>query len=68
LAVRSTFLVERARIDAFRAAFAELRHARPEHAFLLSGPWPPYSFVTQPGGSVEATLRNWLRDFGLGVF
>ena len=63
LALRSTYLVEQARIDAFRSAFAQLRRSRPEHSFLLSGPWPPYSFVTQPEVSAEATLWSWLRQF-----
>lgn len=40
-----SFLVPRARVEAFRKAFGEL--PRDGAASRLSGPWPPYSFVTQ---------------------
>jgi len=65
LALRSTYLVERSHVDAFYGAFAQLRRLRPELSFLLSGPWPPYSFVTQPESSAESTLRSWLQLFNL---
>jgi hypothetical protein len=38
-------LVERANIRRYRETMAEARNERPELHFLLSGPWPPYSFV-----------------------
>jgi gas vesicle protein GvpL/GvpF len=46
LALRDQYLLERERIDAFERAFDELRRSHQEARFLLSGPWPPYSFVT----------------------
>jgi len=47
LALRAVHLLERAQVDAFGEAFdaARRRHAA-EARLLLSGPWPPYSFVT----------------------
>lgn len=46
LALRDQYLLERERIEAFERAFDELRRLHHEARFLLSGPWPPYSFVT----------------------
>jgi Gas vesicle synthesis protein GvpL/GvpF len=42
--LRCSYLVERGRVAAFRDAVAELQRSRPELGFLLTGPWPPYSF------------------------
>ncbi|MBI5548035.1 MAG: GvpL/GvpF family gas vesicle protein, partial [Deltaproteobacteria bacterium] len=39
-----SFLVPRARVQAFREAFD--RFGMEPAASSLSGPWPPYSFVT----------------------
>jgi len=49
LALRAVHLLERAQVGAFGEAFdaARRRHAA-EARLLLSGPWPPYSFVTAP--------------------
>jgi hypothetical protein len=44
------FLVKRENENAFRQAFRNLSQRRPE-MILLSGPWPPYSFVpAHPAG------------------
>lgn len=48
LALRDLYLMERERIGAFEGAFDEVRQRHQEVRFLLSGPWPPYSFVTPP--------------------
>lgn len=48
LALRDLYLVERERIGAFKGAFDEVRKQHQEVRLLLSGPWPPYSFVTPP--------------------
>ncbi len=48
LALRDLYLLERERQRAFEMAFAEVRQRHQEVKFLLSGPWPPYSFVTPP--------------------
>jgi hypothetical protein len=42
---RSAYLVERGDVDAFRAAVAELQRSHADLGFLLTGPWPPYSFT-----------------------
>ncbi|HEX8997122.1 MAG TPA: GvpL/GvpF family gas vesicle protein [Ktedonobacterales bacterium] len=46
LAIRDQYLLERDQANAFRAAFDEVRRRHGELRFLMSGPWPPYSFVT----------------------
>ncbi len=48
LALRDVYLLERERIGAFEGAFDEVRKQHQEVRLLLSGPWPPYSFVTPP--------------------
>lgn len=46
LPLRAAYLVDPARIESFRDALATLRADHPELRVLLSGPWPPYSFVS----------------------
>lgn len=41
----ASYLVEPARIPAFRRRVAELERAHPALAFACTGPWPPYSFA-----------------------
>jgi hypothetical protein len=48
LAVRAAYLLDPGHVPAFQDAFAQLRQAHPDLRFLLSGPWPPYTFVTPP--------------------
>ena len=48
VAVRTAYLLAPARVGDFRAAFEMLRARRGELRILLSGPWPPYSFVSRP--------------------
>ena len=59
LLLRGAYLVEPSSVGTFRATFEGVRRAHPGLRFLLSGPWPPYTFVTPP----EATLRPG--DIGL---
>jgi hypothetical protein len=42
-------LVEYANFDAYRAIVRELRAEFANLRFLLSGPWPPYSFAADHG-------------------
>lgn len=42
----AAYLVDRERVDAFRAEAHALALASPALRFLLTGPWPPYHFVT----------------------
>ena len=41
---RAAHLVERGSITQYRDQLGEARKLRPELHFLVSGPWPPYSF------------------------
>ncbi|HEU4509118.1 MAG TPA: GvpL/GvpF family gas vesicle protein [Pyrinomonadaceae bacterium] len=45
LVLSAAHLVERSKIGQYRAKVEQLRADRPELHFLLSGPWPPYSFA-----------------------
>ena len=47
VAVRTAYLLDPAGVTAFRAAFDAMRRERREVRLLLTGPWPPYSFVTR---------------------
>lgn len=46
LLLRAAYLIDPARLTAFREALGAVRANHPELRFLLSGPWPPYSFVS----------------------
>jgi hypothetical protein len=46
------FLVPRPAVDPFRQAFRHLTRAEPAR-LLLSGPWPPYNFVTSDPGLIK---------------
>ena len=45
LLLSAAYLVEPARVEAFRRRVAELEGAHPELGFACTGPWPPYSFA-----------------------
>jgi hypothetical protein len=45
LVLSAAHLVERDKIALYRKTAAEICQNRPELHFLLSGPWPPYSFA-----------------------
>jgi hypothetical protein len=45
LVLAAGHLVERANIPQYREKLAKARNERPELHFLVSGPWPPYSFA-----------------------
>lgn len=44
LIVAAAHLIQRERLLSYREQLAEIRKMRPELHFLVSGPWPPYSF------------------------
>jgi len=44
LIVAAAHLIKRDRIQQYREQLVEIRKMRPELHFLVSGPWPPYSF------------------------
>jgi hypothetical protein len=45
LVLAAAHLVERSNVTAYREKIAEAIKRRPELHFLVSGPWPPYSFA-----------------------
>jgi hypothetical protein len=47
VAIRTTYLLDSAEVDAFQVAFEGVRRSRDDVRVLLTGPWPPYSFVKQ---------------------
>ncbi len=49
LAVRAAYLVQPWQVQAVQRKVDELRQKQPELRWLLSGPWPPYTFVTGAG-------------------
>ena len=49
VAVRTAYLLNPSRVSAFRTAFEAGRVMREELRVMLTGPWPPYSFVRRPG-------------------
>jgi hypothetical protein len=40
------YLVDKDKGAGFRLAFADVKRSEPGFEYLLSGPWPPYNFVT----------------------
>jgi Gas vesicle synthesis protein GvpL/GvpF len=44
MAIAAAHMVERARLDEYRARVAQARQERSDLHFLTSGAWPPYSF------------------------
>ncbi|MBI2863124.1 MAG: GvpL/GvpF family gas vesicle protein [Chloroflexi bacterium] len=53
LAMRAAYLVAPRQLGEFHKAFDELRVVHRDHRFLLSGPWPPYSFVSPPSALLQ---------------
>ncbi len=43
--LRGAYLVDRSAVGSFTALVARAQQASPELRLLLTGPWPPYSFV-----------------------
>jgi hypothetical protein len=66
LALRAAYLLDPTRIQAFREAFEESRRVFPDLRFLLSGPWPPYSFVTRPESGERSAAGGGTRVPGQG--
>jgi hypothetical protein len=46
LVMRAAYLLHSPAVKTFQGAFSEVRRKYPDLRFLLTGPWPPYSFVT----------------------
>jgi hypothetical protein len=54
VAARAAYLLHLSAVEAFQQAFEEARVLHPDLRFLLSGPWPPYNFVTTPESGAAA--------------
>jgi hypothetical protein len=48
VAVRATYLLDAGHVGLFRTLFDGVSRHRGDVSLLLTGPWPPYSFVTRP--------------------
>jgi Gas vesicle synthesis protein GvpL/GvpF len=57
LVVRVAYLMHPSSLSGFRDAFGELHSKFGDLRFLLSGPWPPYSFITSETTGVSALDR-----------
>lgn len=62
IAVRTAYLLERSAVTTFRTAFEGLRRTQSELRLLLTGPWPPYSFVTSAAVPNETRPANRLDE------
>lgn len=49
IAMRAAYLLHPSNVADFHQAFEGARSSHPAARFLLSGPWPPYSFVSASG-------------------
>jgi hypothetical protein len=58
LMLRSAYLVRPSRIEAFRQAFELLQREQHDARLLLSGPWPPYTFVSRADASSSGLLGS----------
>jgi hypothetical protein len=66
IAVRAAYLLDPASVSAFRAAFESIRGSRGELRVLLTGPWPPYSFVklANEDAPAEQPWRDYNKQSG----
>jgi Gas vesicle synthesis protein GvpL/GvpF len=62
LAVRASFLIEPSRFGPCQQAIDAVRRRRPDLRVLLSGPWPPYSFVSRDRTDERSLLGQSLND------
>ncbi len=46
MVLNAAFLIDRVRVEDFRARVADLAEQRPPGSVLLTGPWPAYSFAS----------------------
>ncbi len=52
-AIRAAYLVQPGQVQEVQRAIEAERQARPDLRWLVSGPWPPYSFVSGAGKSLQ---------------
>ncbi|MBM3474238.1 MAG: GvpL/GvpF family gas vesicle protein [Armatimonadetes bacterium] len=59
MVLAGAYLVECSRVDDFRRRAQDLAFSRPDLDLLCTGPWPPYSFVTdRPWETVKGTISH----------
>jgi Gas vesicle synthesis protein GvpL/GvpF len=62
LALRGAYLLDPPQVPAFQEGFNKIRRERPDMYFLLSGPWPPYSFVAPTEIGEWSAMRGRLHE------
>ena len=60
VALRSASLLDPAVVTAFQETFELVRRERSELRLVLTGPWPPYSFVGATGAARIGALAELL--------
>jgi hypothetical protein len=66
LAVRAAYLVQPWHYHEIRRIVDDMRENLPDLRWLLSGPWPPYSFVSGAGKQFPGTAGLKLDDIRVG--
>lgn len=64
MVTRSTYLLQPSQVPRFQGAFEALRGEHRGLRFLLSGPWPPYSFVTPADAGSPSPLMRCFDQIG----
>ncbi len=67
VALRATYLLEGALAETFQQQWEQYRTAYQAFRFLLSGPWPPYSFVTKEDANIYNTNTERLADATVSI-
>lgn len=62
IAIRTAYLLEPSGVGAFRAAVETVRRTLTEMRVLLTGPWPPYTFVRRQGKDGETSVDGRLAE------
>jgi hypothetical protein len=64
LAIRAAYLIEPSRFEGCRRAIDDVRRRHPDLRVLVSGPWPPYSFVGPASAREQDPLSQSLNEIG----
>jgi hypothetical protein len=62
LAIRAAYLIEPSRFEGCRRAIDDVRRRHPDLRVLVSGPWPPYSFVGPASAKEQELLSQSLNE------
>ncbi|SCL14314.1 Gas vesicle synthesis protein GvpL/GvpF [Micromonospora rhizosphaerae] len=58
MVLNGAYLIDRAALDGFSELVGALADRHPELRLELTGPWPPYSFVTEPSAEPAPAVRE----------